>query len=281
MVLKGATWSALAEELAFRSRSARDIDVYVAPSAAFELRRALLCLGFESDAVHARGAEHHLAAVVHRGVPVEIHTRVMSRSWALPEGDLLASTPTLTEELPALRRLSAEAFLVHGLVHSCSHIFALGLKTAWDTRALKLHFGIDWGRVLWFVSRMRHPRAFWTPLRLVAGAGCEIPEPVQAGRPRDQRQRRLDLIADKRMFLANERSHGLNVFGKHGLLLMVQDGWLARASHLARLVAASLSGGRREARAKARASRGRGGMAQAREALSIARRAWRAWQAQV
>lgn len=166
VLLKGAAMAGIAAERghAASMRAAGDIDLWVSEGHAETLRRRLLESGWDGDPGAARTAPHHLVPVSWRGIPVEIHTRIMPSFWGLPEPEMLSETgPIETTDFTPFRRLDASAMVVHTAVHTASHLFPHGLKTAWDLATLQdwLRDEIDWRRVGALVQRTRLSGRRW------------------------------------------------------------------------------------------------------------------------
>jgi len=233
-------------------RATGDVDLLVTGGAARALRRLLLEAGCTGEPEAARSAEHHLAPVAFRGVAIELHERILPDAFGLDEPALLERGRAVPEAA-ALRVLDDEGFVLHALLHCSAHSFAFGLKTAWDlARVLERRPDLDWRRVSTWAEASRLPRAFWTPLAALA-RGLELPVPrdVLARAPRDRRQGALDAIADARIFTACEGPYELNPFSKTALFLLLADGWLARARHVATIAHGDAAEARRSARSHA------------------------------
>jgi len=234
-----------------RLRATGDVDIVVPPPAARRLRADLLASGggFEGACDGGRSAAHHLAPVSFRGVAIEIHERILPRSFGLPEEDMLARARAVPGTR-SLRVLDPEGFVLHALFHCTAHVFAFGLKTAWDVAwTLDATPDLDWDRVERWARGSRLSRAFWTPLRALAEPlALAIPRTVLAGAPADRRQRALDTIARERVFRATEGPFELNPFSKTAAHLLLCDSWRARAAHVAELAHGEAAEARREAR---------------------------------
>jgi hypothetical protein len=79
------------------SRATSDVDILVDPDLAPQLRAHLLTQGFSGAPAGAHAAVQHLEPISRQGVIVEIHTRIMPRSWGLPEREVLAEAPELPD----------------------------------------------------------------------------------------------------------------------------------------------------------------------------------------
>jgi hypothetical protein len=226
-------------------RSGSDVDVWVEHEHAERLRDLLLARGFEGQP-HARptGAQH-LAQVSFRGVPVEVHTRLLPAFWGLPEHQMLQRRTTLAE-LPHLATLEPEAALLHTVLHGTSHLFSHGLKTAWDVARYADAEGFDWERLARWVDGLPIPRAFWTLLRAFdRDLPLHLPRQFLERAPRDLKQVRLEAIARRRAFSATEVSEALNPFSKNAVFLMLCDTPSARARLLLSLVGREASDARK------------------------------------
>ena len=232
-----------------RLRSTGDIDLLVTGGRAAELRRLLLARGCDGDANASRSAAHHLAPVSFRGLAIELHERILPRSFGLPEDELLARVQAVPG-MQALDVLDAEGFVLHTLLHCSAHVFAFGLKTAFDLAwVLDARPDLDWQRIVAWAQACRLPRAFWTPLRALA-AGLELPVPswLLDGAPRDRRQHALDTIAGVRIFTAHEGPFDLNPFSKTAVFLLLADSWRARVRYAGELAHGEAAEARRSAR---------------------------------
>lgn len=216
-------------------RAAGDIDIYVPPARASELRTLLLRSGFNGEAVAQRTGPHHLAPVTFSGVSVEIHTSIMPSFWGLPEAEMLGRTKPLSD-LPALSTLDTEGMILHALVHSSAHVFSYGLRAAWDVVWLLERFSSIDGVVLGkWVRQLAMPRSFWVPAQVVFKSFGQLPVALMEGVPRDDRQHRLQRVADLRMFSAIENAFELNPISKNGFFLILHDSTFGRARHVAAL----------------------------------------------
>ncbi|HET7378576.1 MAG TPA: nucleotidyltransferase family protein, partial [Gaiellales bacterium] len=214
VVLKGAAPVARADGQSV-VRAATDVDVWVPAEHAVPLRARLIERGFDGPTGDLRTAPHHLARVTFRGVPVEIHTRLLPAFWGLPEAEMLARRRRLPE-LSRLATLDREATLLHAVVHCTSHLFSHGLKAAWDVRESLDSGPIDWGLLGGWVSRLTAPRSFWTLFNPVYHElGLDVPRDFLERSPRDRKQMRLEAIARRRAFSATDVVEELNPFAKN------------------------------------------------------------------
>jgi hypothetical protein len=217
-------------------RTAGDIDIYVEPSRAAELRSRLLKDGFTGDAAAERSGPHHLAPVSFGGVSVEIHTSIMPSFWGLPETEMLARARPLPD-LAALSTLDTEGMILHSLVHASAHVFSHGLRAGWDVAWLLERFpSIDATRLAGWVTQLEMPRSFWVPANVISKGVVRLPDDLMKDVPRDDRQRRLERVADIRLFSAIENAYELNPISKNGFFLLMHDSNFGRARHVAALL---------------------------------------------
>jgi pyruvate-formate lyase-activating enzyme len=215
-------------------RAASDVDVLVEPARAPEVYRALRARGLEGPDSPAPSAPHQLPPLRFQGGMLEVHTAVMGPLWGLPEADMLRWTLPLPAWAP-LETLDPAGQLLHAGVHAGAHVFAYGLKTAWDVRwLLEREAGVDWDRLSAWLTRTETARAFWATLGPLAEA-LELPVPAAflAGAPRDAGARRLALIAGRRLFTSTESFLDVDPITKTGLFLLLHDSWPGRARYVA------------------------------------------------
>ncbi len=216
-------------------RSAGDIDVFVSSARASELRAALLASGFTGTAAAERTGPHHLAPVMFNGVQVEIHTGIMPSFWGLPETAMLRRARPLPH-LKSLSTLDPEGMILHALVHSSAHVFSHGLRAGWDVAWLLERFpSIDSMRLARWARQTAMPRAFWVPAHVVSRGLVPLPGELMGGVLRDDRQRRLERVADVRMFSAIENAYEINPISKNGFFLILHDSNVGRVRHVAAL----------------------------------------------
>ncbi|MGE0680973.1 MAG: nucleotidyltransferase family protein [Candidatus Binatia bacterium] len=236
VLLKGAARLALAGEADESSfvRAAGDLDVYIDPAIAADVRRRLLAAGWQGETDGMLPATHHLAPVMFQGVALEIHTRIMPAFWGLPETDMLAHARPVPGMEP-FATLDPEGFLLHTGIHVSTHLFALGLKTAWDILwVLERCDEIDWERLARWVKMLRVPRGFWTPVRVLCRElDLAMPQEFLRRSPADAHQRRLDVIARHRLFHIFDGPEALNPVSRIAIFLLLHDSWLGRARYLA------------------------------------------------
>ncbi|HVD59452.1 MAG TPA: nucleotidyltransferase family protein [Gemmatimonadaceae bacterium] len=248
ILLKGASLLALESERRRGSngnnqvpliprRSAGDIDMLVAPELAAQVRTMLLSAGFTGDADSSRTGPHHLAPIFFRGIPVEIHTRVMPRVWKLPEKDMLAHTVKLTA-LPGLETLDAEGILLHTLVHSSAHLYSRGLKAAWDVEWVsQFSPQIDWSRVERWARSSATPAAFFVPAAVLSRElELNSLDAIDSRKSRGRRARSIERVATARMFTAREGTFEMNPFTRNAFHLLLQQKWRDRLGYFRALM---------------------------------------------
>jgi len=233
-------------------RAAGDIDVVVPASVAGALRDDLLANGYSGDRTATRTGPHHLAPITRNGVTVEIHTRIMPEFWGLPESAMLEFARPLAG-IPSLATLDDEGMILHAGVHSTAHLFSHGIRGAWDISWLmERGDGLDVERLLRWIDRLSMPRSFWVPARLFSRGLVDLPPSLMSSAPADERQRKIERVAEVRLFSAIEGAFDLNPFSKNGLFLMLHDSWTSRARHAASLFGKEERESRRSAATSAR-----------------------------
>jgi hypothetical protein len=217
-------------------RACGDIDVVVDPRFANALRQRLIARGATGATDDPRTAPHHLAAVSLWGIPIEIHTRIMPSWWKLPESEMLEKLEPCTK-FNSLFSLGPEAMLLHAFMHCSSHLFAYGLKTAWDAAWIVERYDrIDWRLVRSWANRTAMSAGFYLPARVMRSAlGIALPAEVFADAPAHARYTRLEQVAWRRLFVAMEGTSELNPITKHGIFLLLHDTWRGRALHVSSL----------------------------------------------
>ena len=275
ILLKGMALRALdlANGHPAHSRIPGDMDILVREAGAAEkLRRRLLELGFTGDADAPRTGPHHLAPVMFRGVPLEIHTSVLPSFWGYPDDQALGNVVAVSDKWP-LFIPKAEAMLLHEGIHTTTHLYSHGLKLAYDISRLLRSTEVNWDGLAELVAQTKCPRAFWAPIRLVAKnlAAVGIPEDFIKRAPGDRRQRRVELVASKRMFSVAETADAMNPFSRNAIFLMLFDSIGRRVGYLAGLT----SGTAAESRRTALAGNGRQGLGEIPGHLRVALRDWR------
>jgi hypothetical protein len=199
------------------------------------LRTRLLQSGFTGEIVADRTGPHHLAPVMFGGESVEIHTRIMPSFWGLPEADMISRARALPDS-GSLFTLDTEGMILHALVHTSAHVFSHGLRAAWDVMWLLERFpSIDASLLLKWVKQLAMPRSFWVPARLISKGFVQLPVELMKSVPRDDRQSRLERVADLRMLSAIENAFEINPISKNGFFLMLHDSTFGRARHVASL----------------------------------------------
>ena len=249
VLLKGGAFMALDTETHgdLQRRGAGDIDLYVAPTHAMALRQKLLSSGFSGSPNATRTGPHHLAPVSFNRVSVEIHTSIMPSFWGLPEAEMLDRSLPL-RNLPSMSTLDAEGMMLHSLVHSTAHLFSHGLRAAWDLVWLLERFpSVDGERLGRWVSHLAMPRSFWVPASVLSRGLVSLPPELLRDVPHDERQRRLERVADVRIFSAAESAFDINPISKNGFFLMLHDSATGKARHVASL----FGGAERESRRSA------------------------------
>ena len=233
-------------------RAAGDVDVLVDASLAEPLRLRLLAEGFLGDPAASRSAPHHLAPISWRGVIIEIHTGIMPAFWGLPELEMRKRSVAVPM-FSALDTLDTEGMILHAFAHATTHFFGQGQKAAWDVHHLLVTADrpIDWMRLRDWVVSCRVPRAFWVPCCVLARElNLEIPPKFLAEAPADQRQRQLELIAQRRLFTAVEMQFAINPLSRTAVFFLLHDGLRQRLTYLHWLFGSAA----REARCSARSS---------------------------
>jgi hypothetical protein len=256
VLLKGGAFLAL-ESFDYLSgevppRTAGDIDVYIPAESAPRVRARLLETGFIGDASAPRTGPHHLAPVSHNGVSVEIHTSIMPAFWRLPELEMLSQTRSIAG-LSSLSTLDAEGMLLHAMTHSSAHVFSRGLRAGWDAAWILERFpSIDVERLRDWISRCSMPRAFWVPAKVLGRGMVSLPQPLMEHAPHDERERRLERVAEARIFSALEGAYDLNPISKNGFFLLLHDSAAGKARHIVSLFGADERESRRSAAESAR-----------------------------
>jgi MoaA/NifB/PqqE/SkfB family radical SAM enzyme len=275
ILLKGMALRALdlAEGNAAHSRIPGDMDILVRDAAAAgRLRRMLIDRGFSGDPEARRTGPHHLAPVMFRGVPLEIHTDVLPSFWGYPDADALQNLVPVSDKYPIFAP-SREAMLLHEAMHNTTHMFSHGLKLAFDVSRIVRLGAVDWSRLAELARATRCPRAFWAPLRVVARTLNlqGIPAEFLHAAVNDGRQRRIELVASKRLFSETGTTDTMNPFSRNAVFLLLFDGVVQRARYLANLTTGSAAESRRTA-----LSSGAGqGLSQLPSHLRMALRDWR------
>ena len=245
ILLKGAALLAIDDALTgpghvagiMNRRAGGDVDLLVSDAVAPRLRELLLSRGFAGMHDGPRTGPHHLAPISLQGVQVELHTRIMPRFWGLPEQEMVSLARPVAG-LDSLSTLDPQGMLLHALVHSTAHLFSRGLRAAWDAAWILRTFpNADLSMIGGWVNESRMPRAFWVPAGVIHSRDIvALPQSLMDGAPSDERQRRLERVAQARLFAALETAFELNPFSKNGFFMMLQDSPVGRARHLASLL---------------------------------------------
>jgi hypothetical protein len=105
--------------------------------------------------------------------------------------------------LKGLRRLGPADALVCALVGASAESLRIGLEAIWDAQAALREEPVDVERIAQVVGSLGASRAFWVPARVLAArAGVPIPEELLSRAPDDVRERRLEHLAERRLFRA-------------------------------------------------------------------------------
>ncbi|HEX8236178.1 MAG TPA: nucleotidyltransferase family protein [Abditibacteriaceae bacterium] len=240
VLLKGAAMMALDfEEGALYAprhptptRSCGDVDVLIPPQKAKLVRARLLQMGFSGNEQDSDVEDlHQLAGLSYRGMSIEIHQTLMPPMCGLPEREMLSHTRALQSEAwRGLRVLDAEGMLLHSLMHCSKHLFAHGLKAAWDVCWVLDRFEPDWERLARWVAKSGMRRGFWLPLlELSSELSLPVPEEFLRRAPRDRRGRKLATIARRHLFGKTHFPMQDNPWVCHALYILMCDSWMHRA----------------------------------------------------
>lgn len=262
VVLKGGTFLADGSPV----RDTGDLDLHFGGEAE-ALRERLLDAGFEGESGALRTGAHHLAPVVHRGVVVELHERIMPSLWALPEEEMASAAEAMDGFAP-LRRLDAAGFLLHAMVHSSGHVFSHGLKAAVDREwGVSRLDGSAQRRLEEWLGDLPSLLAFRVPWIALCAELDEDASSLRLPAASAALEKRLLLIARKRLFEALDDPIATNPFVKNGIYLMMQPSPLRMLRQLTLLLGREARQSRRASRPEGRASLA-AQWAQARRALS-------------
>ncbi|MGI8908691.1 MAG: nucleotidyltransferase family protein [Candidatus Sumerlaeaceae bacterium] len=277
ILLKGLALRALdlANGHGATSRIPGDMDILVQDATAAEtLRRRLLESGFAGEPDAPRTGPHHLAPISYRGVPLEIHTEILPSFWGYPE-DALTQLISVSDKYP-LFVPRPEAMILHEGIHTTTHMFSHGLKLAFDLARILRVRQIEWNEVEEMAAGTKCPRAFWTPVRVLARElpQLQIPDEFLGRAPADGRQQRLELIAGKRLFSEIESAEAMNPFSRNAIFLMLFDSVFRRAGYLVSLA----TGPAAESRRAAFSGRGQQAIGSLPEHLKLALRDWRSYR---
>ena len=242
VLLKGTAMMAIDDELAasgieyskrIPNRSCGDVDLYIPRGQAIEVREKLLQRGFKD--VEAAGddmtAWHQLPQMAYRGALIEIHQELQPDFCGLPEREMLRHTRLLqSEKLRGLQTLDAEAMLLYSAVHLSKHLFAHGLKTAWDFVWLMDRFpDLDWNRVANMARRTGMNRGFWVPVCVLCRElAIPFPESFLKRAPRDRLERKMETLAHRHLFGTTSFVFEGNPWICQALYAMLSDSWRHR-----------------------------------------------------
>lgn len=146
---------------------------------------------------------HQLEGLSFEGFGVEIHQTLQPDFCGLPEKEMLArAQPLQSANWQGLWTLDAEGMMLHSAVHLSKHLFAHGLKTAWDLAWLLDRFpDLDWNRLSSWERKTGMRRGFWVPVRVLCRElPIEIPTAFLEQAPRDKRQAKLETMARRHLF---------------------------------------------------------------------------------
>lgn len=250
VLLKGTAMMAIDDEFAASGieyskrvpgRSCGDVDLYIPRGQAIAVREKLLQCGFKD--VEPAGADmtawHQLPQMVYRGALVEIHQELQPDFCGLPERELLRHTrPLKSERLQGLHTLDAEGMLLYSAVHLSKHLFAHGLKTAWDFLWLMDRFpNLNWNRVANLARRTSMNRGFWVPLCVLCRElAIPVPESFLKRAPKDRRGRKMEILAHRHLFGTTKFVFEDNPWICQSLYAMLSDSWRHRARLVLRLM---------------------------------------------
>ena len=214
-------------------RSGCDVDIYIAPEHAPRVREKLLQSGFKGPQQKGATAHlHQLEGLVFNGVSIEIHQTLQPDFCGMPEREMLArAQPLQTPALQNLSTLDAEGMLLHSAIHLSKHLFAHGLKTAWDFVWLLDRFPeMDWKRLQLWAKKSGMHRGFWVPVQVLARE-LSIPFPPEflAAAPEDKRQRKLENLARRHLFGTTKFEMEDNPWVCQAIYGALSDSWPHRA----------------------------------------------------
>ena len=143
-----------------------------------------------------------------------------------------------TPDIDVLMTLGPEGLVLHSLMHLSASFYSFGLKTAWDVATvLRADPSFDWTRLVAWASRCRLPRAFWSPLQvLAAGLALPVPPAVLTQAPTDRGAERVTMVASYRAFTATDGLFDLDVLSKTGFRLLLHERWRHRLGYLRQVV---------------------------------------------
>jgi hypothetical protein len=120
--------------------------------------------------------------------------------------------------------------LLHSLMHCSKHLFAHGLKAAWDVCWILDRSEVDWERLERWVAKSGMRRGFWLPLlELSSELSLPVPESFLRRAPRDRRGHKLATIARRHLFGKTHFPMQDNPWVCHALYLLMSDSWPHRA----------------------------------------------------
>lgn len=236
VLLKGAGLMAhcMSEGEKIPCKAPGDIDLHISPEHAREVWEALVDKGYSEVGIASR--THHLPALRHGGVTVEIHFRIMPEKCGLPEDELLASSVPVSGWEP-FRVLSREGIILHTAVHFTHESYTHGLKSFWAmlyALSLSEDESISWSKLERWSERIAWPRAFWVPVQVACeDLGFPFPPGFVRSAPTGRRQELLLRYARNRVYQVMDHAvSGAMVHHlPHGLLLC--EGMGARLRFLA------------------------------------------------
>lgn len=253
VLLKGCAMAALEAENGLEEpfRVPGDVDILVPDAqAAMAFRNRLLDAGCQGERNAPRSGPHHLAAVSYRGIPIEIHTRIMPSFWGLPEDELIATARPL-RNCPTLTVMSPEAMIVHETAHLATHLFAYGMKFAYDLwRFQRMSINVDWQQVTAWGMRCASPRAFALPLRILSdglGVLAPLPATVTSDLAHIKWDRRLENFAFRQLYMGTDNPEDMNPFTRNGAFLLIFPGLFAKTRYISQLLGKDASESRRTA----------------------------------
>lgn len=226
IILKGALAIAKGQDAV---RDCGDIDLWL-PNGAQDLHRKLKESGWQECPGEA---SHHLAPLVYRDIPLEIHTQLMPPFWGLPEAAMAQDSRPLP--LAQFRELSPEGQLLHYLVHCSKHGYSHGLKCAYDVaRLLEVDPDLDWVKLARWVKETPMPLAFSTSLQIFRQElGLGVPNSFLA---LFARSARLERVAQIGLFTFADTIYEVNPLLRTGLYWLLQSTWPGRIRCLFRII---------------------------------------------
>jgi hypothetical protein len=205
--------------------------VLIPPEKAKQVRARLLQMGFAGSEQDSGPADmHQLKGLVYRGMSIEIHQTLMPPMCGLPEREMLSHARALQNEAwRGLRVLDVEGMMLHSLMHCSKHLFAHGLKAAWDVCWILDRFSPDWERLARWVAKSGMRRGFWLPLQeLSSELALPVPQEFLRRAPRDMRGLKLATIARRHLFGKTHFPMQDNPWVCHALYMLMSDSWLHR-----------------------------------------------------